>query len=74
MHMIRLNAGHTTSGNPKRVYVLMNGGGGFEGAWDEGYSGPDAVPAQYRRLALSARMFETTAREYREMLRIGKLA
>ena len=74
MFMIRLNAGHTTSGNPKRIYVLMNTGGGLEGAWDEGYSGHNAVPAQYRQLALSARMFETSNREYKEMLRIGKLA
>lgn len=45
MYLIQcLDAGHTPSGNPKRIYVVYNKDGGVVQAYDEGYVGIRAVP------------------------------
>jgi hypothetical protein len=68
-NMIRLDAGHTTSGNPRRVFVGLSREGTITGAWDEGYSGWNAVPEKLRKLAQFAPRFDTTPSEYNSLLR-----
>ena len=65
--IIRLNAGNDTNGNPRRVYVAFDGCD-IVGAWDEGYSGYNAVPEALRPLARQAATLATTATERRELL------
>lgn len=65
--MIRLNAGHTTNGNPRRVFVLISDTG--LDAWDEGYDGTAAVPDALRSAAATAPTFATTPKEYRALLK-----
>lgn len=66
--MIRLNAGNDVNGNPRRVYVHMVNGN-IRAAYDEGYAGAACVPFKLATLATNACTFETTPREYRQLLK-----
>jgi len=65
--IIRLNACNDNNGNPRRVYVAF-AGCKIVGAWDEGYSGYNAVPEGLRELAKQAATIMTTATERKELL------
>jgi len=62
-------ATNCVNGNPRRVYVLF-----FDGepiaAWDEGYSGSDAVPGIWRRQAYEAKRINCSARKYKQLLKL----
>lgn len=66
--MIRLDAGHDSNGNPRRMFVALGTNSDILGAWDEGYDGFQAVPLAYRKLAGDAPTFATTPGEYRVTL------
>lgn len=68
-HMIKLDAGHTQSGNPKRVYVLIGELGNILETWDEGYDGFHAVGEDFVELAKKAPQFKTTTKEYKKLLK-----
>ena len=68
MELIRLCATNDRNGNPRRVYVMISDGAAIA-AWDEGYSGSDAVPGIWRQNAYNAPSFAVTPAEYRECLR-----
>lgn len=67
--MIHLRAKNTTNGNPRRLYLRIDAGGCIIRAWDEGYSGHNAVPEGYRDAAHRAVSIETTPKEYRRILK-----
>jgi hypothetical protein len=66
--IIRLNAGNDTNGNPRRVYVAFDVDCNIAGAWDEGYSGHNAVPVELRPMARQAVTLATTSKERKELL------
>jgi hypothetical protein len=73
MYLIQsLSAGHTPSGNPKRVFVVYGEYCEVVGAFDEGYNGLDAVPQKF----LSQHMLLPTVKvphsEYKFWLKRGK--
>lgn len=61
---VRLNAGNDRNGNPRRLSVLVHPDGDWRVA-DEGYAG--AYNDCHR-----APVFETTPKQYRELLREAK--
>ena len=67
MEIIRLDAGHSTNGNPRRVFVAINDGAVI-GAWDEGYHGTHSIPED-KRHHYQGLTFATTATERRDILR-----
>ena len=70
MVCIKLNAGHDSNGNPRRVYVVFDSEGYIVRAVDEGYRGRAAlreVPGCEGECEPVE--FETTPREYRRLLR-----
>lgn len=69
--MLHLTTNNDTNGNPRRVYVAIGPHGALEGAWDEGYSGREAVPASYRSHVHEAVSIEITPAEYRKWKRIA---
>jgi hypothetical protein len=71
MIAIKLNAGNDRNGNPRRVFVVMGEGGSVLDAIDEGYSGISAFHEKYPDIneGWSPREFETTPREYKEILK-----
>jgi len=56
------------NGNPRRLYVLIVDGT-RTAAWDEGYSGCDAVPGPWRNKAYRAERVEITPGLYYELRR-----
>ena len=56
------------NGNPRRLYVLVVDGTRVA-AWDEGYSGSDAVPGLWRSKAHRAERVDITVGLYRELRR-----
>lgn len=67
---ISLKAGHDINGNPRRVWVVLDGGEVVD-AIDEGYLGAAAVLGKYPNAILGPR-FETTLKEYKSLLRLYK--
>lgn len=68
---IRLNAGHDTNGNPRRVYVVLRDGQLFD-AIDEGYHGSSALADKYPQFAdKPVYTFATTPKEYRQLVKDG---
>lgn len=67
--VIRLDAGNDRNGNPRRVYVAISEGGDIIGAWNEGYCGDQCVPLCLHVKAKLAPTFETTAAEYKGILK-----
>jgi hypothetical protein len=63
-----LRAGHSPSGNPQRVFVLLNKEGGIVDTIDEGYTG---VPAACRGL-IELHSVNISRADYHNYLRIGK--
>jgi len=66
--MIRLDAGHTLNGNPRRAYLHLRGFS-IVGVYPEGYRGSNAVPARLRHLARCCATIATTPAQYRALLR-----
>jgi len=71
MIAILLNAGNDVSGNPRRVFVVLNNKGDIVEAIDEGYGGKAALFDKYPAVnrGLSPSSFSTTPKEYRELLK-----
>lgn len=67
---ISLKAGHDVNGNPRRVWVILDGGEVID-AIDEGYYGFAAVTNKYPNAILGP-VFETTKEEYKSLLRLYK--
>lgn len=67
---ISLKAGHDVNGNPRRVWVVLDGGEIVD-AIDEEYYGSAAVTNKYPNAILGPR-FETTLKEYKSLLRLYK--
>lgn len=73
--LIRLDAGHDTNGNPRRVFVVLDKDSDVLAAVDEGYAGshaleewiPGALGSRLRRANYPT--FATTGAEYRGLLR-----
>jgi hypothetical protein len=68
MQMIKLKTKNDVNGNPRRVFILLDGYRIIQ-AWDQGYSGHHAVPEEYRSMAYDAPAFFTTPGQYREVLK-----
>jgi len=68
MQMIKLKTKNDKNGNPRRVFILLQGEQIIQ-AWDQGCSGHHAVPEQYRQMAYDAPAFITTPGQYREILK-----
>jgi hypothetical protein len=68
MVAIRLNAGNDRNGNPRRIFVVLDGDGCFIETIEEGYAGIGALREIYPSIPESP-MFETTIHEYRALLR-----
>ena len=66
--VIRLDAGHDNNGNPRRVFVALNERGDIVGVEDEGYAGDANAKKRWPR-AKQGPTFETTAGEYRELVK-----
>ncbi len=67
---IRFNAGNDTNGNPRRVFVVFNPRGTIVETLDEGYVGNHEVRAKYPKHK-DGGTFETTPKEYRNLVKIG---
>lgn len=70
--MIRLDAGHDRSGNPRRCFVLFGPAMVIRAVYDEGYRGYHAVPSNMLRAAMDAPTFSTTPDEYRHLVKMFK--
>lgn len=68
MELIRLAAPNDNNGNPRRLFAVIRDGG-ISAVYDEGYSGPGAVPKRLRQRAKVCAMIETTPREYLSLLK-----
>ena len=70
--ILRLCAPNDRNGNPRRVYVAFalddNHFAIAVNAWDEGYEGWGAVPAQYRERAQRCLSISVPAAEYKRFL------
>lgn len=67
---ISLKAGHDVNGNPRRVWVVLDGGQIVD-AIDEEYLGSAAVLNKYPNAILGP-VFETTLAEYKSLLKLYK--
>lgn len=65
---IYLDAGHTTSGNPRRVFVVIDEQANVVDTIDEGYEGVQALYKRHGKIPVTGR-FDTSAREYRELIK-----
>jgi hypothetical protein len=73
MYLIQsLDAGHTPSGNPKRVYVVYTESGEVRDVFDEGYEGIHAVPAKYLEGYTLLPTIKVPHSEYRFWVKRGK--
>lgn len=45
VHVIHVNAGNDTNGNPRRAFIVLGGIGGPKVTYVEGYLGEAAIPA-----------------------------
>ena len=69
MVVIKLNAGNDVNGNPRRVFVVLDGEGIVK-AIDEGYAGTANLEKHFPGLkGCNVDTFETTPKEYRTLLR-----
>ena len=73
---IHLNAGNDRNGNPRRVYVVLNENGAIVDTIDEGYSGDSGVrklrvDGEKVKMDFVFNRFETTPKEYRELVKFG---
>ena len=68
---IWLNAGNNTSGNPRRLYVVVTTSGVVEGVYDEGYDGPSAVTSHHPGIEIVGQFMITPA-QYRDLLKHPK--
>ena len=74
--IIHFQANNDRNGNPRRVYVLLDDqirqDGSYEAlaAWDEGYSGYNAVPGDFRNKARIANTCDCSIKEYKEWLKL----
>jgi hypothetical protein len=66
--VIRLNAGHDRNGNPRRLYVVIDGTT-ITDVIDEGYEGTGALRGRLPRLRGSPPDFRISASEYNELKR-----
>ena len=67
--LLRFSAGNDTNGNPRRVFVEIASGQPMR-AWDEGYEGYHAVPVELRHAAKYCATLPTTAKGYRDLLKL----
>lgn len=71
MIFLHLDAGHDVNGNPRRLYVVLDQQANVVEVIDEGYEGRGALrkyaPKTTRGLPIVE--FETTPRQYRELLK-----
>ena len=67
--LLRFNAGNDTNGNPRRVFVEIASGQPMR-AWDEGYEGHYVVPLELRHAARLCATLPTTAKGYRDLLKL----
>jgi hypothetical protein len=72
MYFQHLCADNDYNGNPRRLYVLVDENlpvPARVAAWDEGYSGADAVPGVWRDCAYLAERMNITVSLYNELRR-----
>lgn len=77
-HIIHACAKNDAYGNPRRIYVLIDGDnlidclmnkGGILASWDEGYNGNFAVPGLWREKAWGAESVDITVNTYQRLMR-----
>ena len=68
--IIHYKANNDRNGNPRRVYVLFDDQNEALAAWDEGYSGYDAVPGDFRKKARNAETRDCSVKEYKDWLKL----
>lgn len=67
--VIRFDAGHTQQGNPRRVFVVFQGGD-IVRTYDEGYRGNAAITDPKHAEYYTGTTIATTPAEYRELLKL----
>ena len=72
--VLLFKAPNDRNGNPCRVFASFDGYGRIVGAWDEGYSGYDAVPAELRPIAANCHAIAVSQSTYRALLLQGRQA
>ena len=65
---IRFDAGHDTNGNPRRVFVVLEGGD-IVTTYKEEYNSVKAIKNPFHRRAYNGLTFETTTAEYRALVK-----
>ena len=68
--IIRLNAKNDRNGNPRRVFVVIDGTGNITKTVDEGYSGQGALVEAGIKEEWSGLTFDTTPSEYRSLINL----
>ena len=63
--IIHYKAENDRNGNPRRVYVLFDDQDAAVAAWDERYSGCDAVPGDFRNKARNAETRNCSVMDYK---------
>jgi hypothetical protein len=75
-HIIKLDAGHDGSGNPRRCFVLFDEDSEVIDVIDEGYEGASAITRDYKitDTKVMSRIYSivVTFSEYRKWLSMGK--
>jgi len=72
MFFQHLCASNDPNGNPRRLFVLVDEDlpvATRVAAWDEGYSGSDAVPGVWRKQAYNAQRMDISVSLYKELKR-----
>lgn len=76
---VQLTTTHTTTGNPRRVWALLDGAGDVRLTVDEGYIGWAGVLEMMREYFPAARFdiargpsFEVTPKQYRDVVRFER--
>ena len=67
---IRLRTKNDTSGNPRRIFVVLSRGS-IVGIFDEGYSGEHAITVKAMRDSYAGVTIDVTPTEYREMKKLA---
>ncbi len=69
MTILHLKAKHDANGNPRRLYVALDGED-VVGVWDEGYVGYNVLPGHLQPLRRFT--LEITPRQYRKLKRFAE--
>lgn len=72
--LIKVNAENTTTGNPRRGWILVDDNGNFKGFYDEGYDdGGEELQELRKTHALAFPSLNITPKEYKRLKSLNNI-